>query len=128
MAEMIKYNVLCVDPMDLHMDLCLGNVIQYCLEFDNPKSMYDKANYFLDVIFRQPYSHGHNWILMGLFDKIIGLGVPLKSYAKFFISWDNTDISSASFAMQYKRPPWAYQALPIYGNQKQQLYFWHSVH
>ena len=68
MNEMIKYNVLCVDPMDLHNDLCLRNVVQSCLDFDNPKAMYEKANYFLDVIFRQPYSYGHNFMLMGLWN------------------------------------------------------------
>ena len=109
---MEKYNCFLAPWMEIHNDLCMRNVVMSCLDFDKPQSMYDKANFFLDIIFREPPSFSQMELLMGLFDKITTLDTPLKSYAKFFVSPDNIDIATTTFAFMYSLPPWAYQIVP----------------
>ena len=49
--DCIKYNVLVAPYMEVHSDLTMRNCIELCLDFDKPQSMYEKANFFLDIIF-----------------------------------------------------------------------------
>mgnify|MGYP000872788891 CR=1 FL=1 len=116
--EMRKYNVLAAHEMEIHSDLSLKNVIQSCLDFDKPQAMFEKANYFLEVIFNMEPTQPHNAILMGLWEQIISFKFFFKSYSKFFHSIDNQEISTTTFGTMYSLPPWAYQVLPLNGEHQ----------
>ena len=109
---MKKYNIYMAPKMHIHSCLTGRNCIMSCLDFDKPQAMYEKANYFLEIIFDADPNMGHNDILMMLFDKVMSLDEPLKTYGKFFTSPDNTDFPTTTFAMIYNLPAWAYQIVP----------------
>ena len=83
--------------------------------------MWGKANYFLDTILAEPPNHHHHSILMGLWDDVLAQEVPLKSYGKFWISPDNMDVPSTSYAKMYSLPPWAYQIVPLQAEKENSL-------
>ena len=109
---MKKYNIFFAPKQHIHSDLTGRSCIMACLDFEKPAAMYDKANYFLNIIFDAPPSYGHNDILMMLFDKVMSLEKPLKNYGKFFTSPDNRDTATTTFARIYSLPAWAYQIVP----------------
>ena len=49
--ELRKYNCFAAHEMEIHSDLSMRNVIQSCLDFDKPQAMFEKANYFMEIIF-----------------------------------------------------------------------------
>jgi hypothetical protein len=53
----------------------------------------------IEYIFKRPKSQHHSGLLMGLFPIIANLEKPLKSYSKFFISSDNHEIETSTFAI-----------------------------
>lgn len=66
--EMKKYSIFAAGEMEIHSDLCGRNIIQDCLDFKQPTAMFEKANYFMKIIFDQPHSFNNYSILMGLSD------------------------------------------------------------
>ena len=50
------FNFMVADPMEIPFDLCMKNLISTCLDFDYAESLFERANYFLDLIFSQPTS------------------------------------------------------------------------
>ena len=70
--------------------------------------MYEQANQMEEYIFKRPKSNHHIGLLMGLFPVIANLESPLPSYKQFFISSNNNDTETSTFAVQYGLPPWAY--------------------
>jgi len=63
-------NFLIADAMEVPTDFCLGNIIASCLDYSFKESLFERANYFLNLIFSQPSSPHYTSLLMGLFDKI----------------------------------------------------------
>ena len=108
---MRKYNLFLKqsDPeIELSQDLCMRNVIQTCLDYAKPQSMADKANILLDMIFSQNETAHYRHMLIGLFEQVIALDFSLQSYSKFFISHDQNDIQTTTFAQQHGLPSWTY--------------------
>ena len=66
--EMRKYNVFAAHEMEIHSDLSFKNIVQDCLDFDKPQAMFEKANYFLNIIFEMEPTLPHYNLLMGLWE------------------------------------------------------------
>jgi hypothetical protein len=58
---------------------------------------------------------------MGLSHQVLNFNGKIREYEKFFVSNDNQEIESVTFAMKFGLPPWAYQTLPANNNIDQAL-------
>ena len=104
------------NPMEIPFDLCMRNLIATCLEFDNAEALYQRAEYFLEIIFSQDATPHYQSLLMGLFDTICDMDRPLQQYSKFFL---NTNSAFTTFAIPITNARWAYQSIPLNGDKVQ---------
>ena len=117
-----RYNFMVADKMEINNDLCSKNIVATCLEYTYKESLFDRANFFLDIIFSQPASSHYKHMLMGLFDLIFeaydnGEGTALANYSKFFMSKSETfsNVQPPRFSKLIDSSLWTYHSIPIKG-------------
>jgi hypothetical protein len=104
------------DKNNIQNDLCMRNLIQSCISFDNPRSMFQNANRYLDHLFELPPGLHQKNMLAGMMDQVLNLESTLESFCKFFSSNKYNDVTTTSFIDQTDEVVYAYQYIPSNGS------------
>ena len=122
-SQLNKYSNLLARPSNVMSDLCMRNVIQACINYEKPKAMSMVANMLLHHIFDQKTHDTCQYnLLVGLFDQIINLEIPLDGYSRFFKS-GKSENCMCNFAQRLKTTNFAYQTIPSNGSTELELKF-----
>jgi len=107
-TEIWEATFLYSDQENIQNDLCMRNLIQSCLSYKNPKSMFLTANRYLNHMFElKPGTHQKN-LLSGMIDQVLNLDSKLSGFKNFFNSNVYNDIITTTFIDQVKDPEFPY--------------------
>jgi hypothetical protein len=104
------------DKNNIQNDLCMRNLIQSCISFENPKAMFQTANRYLNHLFELPSGMHQKNMLAGMIDQILNLDSTLDGFSKFFSSNTYNDVKTTSFIDQTDEVVYAYQYIPSNGS------------